>query len=140
MCRKTQRLRIDFGFTWGTLSPVFPGESPGFDPFYPLCSSLCCSRHCLSHSSVLFRCFPPHLLNCKPMTSQQRVWSVATTLPGATLQCCRNNNNTATDTRVLSLRLIQLCVLLGHIQRSVSYSNLDLYIRTANHTFAHAFT
>lgn len=86
-----------------------------------------------------FPVFSPHLLNCKPMTSQQRVWSVATTLPGATLQCCRNNNNTATDTSVLGLRL-QLCVLLGHIQRSVSYSNLDLYTLTANHTFAHAFT
>lgn len=41
------------------MSPVLPGESPVFDPFYSPCSSLCCSRHCLSHSSVLFRCFPP---------------------------------------------------------------------------------
>lgn len=119
----------------GDTEPGFPGWKSWV---WPLLSAVFLSMLLSPLPQPLFSTFPvfsPHLLNCKPMTSQQRVWSVATTLPGATLQCCRNNNNTATDTSVLGLRL-QLCVLLGHIQRS-SVIQIWIYIHSQLITLLH---
>lgn len=83
-----------------------------------------------------FPVFSPHLLNCKPMTSQQRVWSVATTLPGATLQCCRNNNNnTATATSVLVWGYSYVCYWVTF--KGLSVIQIWIYIHSQLITLLH---
>lgn len=82
-----------------------------------------------------FPVFSPHLLNCKAMTSQQRVWSVATTLPGATLQCCRNNNNTATATSVLVWGYSYVCYWVTF--KGLSVIQIWIYIHSQLITLLH---